>query len=80
MHAKMANHARQNFQWLDLLNWKTLSAEVGMIKPQRAIYEHCLRGLGVAAQETCSSMIAKSTFLPRNSWEFMQFSSYRWPS
>ena len=52
MHAKMANHARQNFQWLDLLNWKTLSAEVGMIKPQRAIYEHCLRGLGVAGQES----------------------------
>jgi FMN phosphatase YigB (HAD superfamily) len=29
-----------------------LSAEVRSIKPEPAIYEHCLRGLGVAATES----------------------------
>ena len=49
MHASMAQHARQNFPWLDLVTCTTLSAEVRLIKPDPAIYEHCLRGLEVAA-------------------------------
>lgn len=52
MHANMAKHARQNFRWLEWLTWKSLSAEVRSIKPEPAIYEHCLRGLGVAASES----------------------------
>ena len=52
MHAGMIQHARQNFRWLDWLNWQTLSAEVRSIKPEPAIYEHCLRGLSVAATES----------------------------
>jgi putative hydrolase of the HAD superfamily len=52
MHAGMIQHARQNFRWLDWLNWKTFSAEVGSIKPEPAIYEHCRRGLGVAATDS----------------------------
>ena len=52
MHAAMIAHARQNFRWLDRLNWVTLSAEVRSIKPEPAIYEHCLRGLGVSAGQS----------------------------
>lgn len=52
MHATMIKHARQNFRWLGWLDWQTLSAEVRSIKPEPAIYEHCLRGLGVAATES----------------------------
>jgi len=52
MHAGMIKHARQHFKWLDWLNWQTLSAEVRSIKPEPAIYEHCLRGLGVAPMES----------------------------
>jgi putative hydrolase of the HAD superfamily len=52
MHATMIKHARQNFRWLDWLDWQTLSAEVRSIKPEPAIYEHCLQGLGVAATES----------------------------
>jgi putative hydrolase of the HAD superfamily len=52
MHADMIRHARQNFAWLDCLTWQTLSAEVRSIKPDHAIYQHCLRGLGVASAES----------------------------
>ena len=52
MHANMIRHARENFSWLECVNWTTLSAEVRTIKPEPAIYEHCLRGLGVAAAES----------------------------
>ena len=52
MQANMIQHARKNFRWLDWLNWQTLSAEVRSIKPEPAIYEHCLRGLGVAPTES----------------------------
>jgi len=52
MHSDMVQYARRNFRWLDRLSWTTLSAEVRSIKPERAIYEHCLRGLGVAPPES----------------------------
>ena len=52
MQAGMIRHARENFPWLGWLTWQTLSAEVRSIKPEPAIYEHCLRGLGVAAAES----------------------------
>ena len=48
----LANYVRANFQWLEKFSFVTLSAEVGMIKPDAAIYEHTLRGLGVSAAET----------------------------
>jgi len=51
MHIDMVQHARQNFKWLGLFNWKTFSAEVRLIKPDPAIYEHCLRGLKVAPSD-----------------------------
>lgn len=52
MHADMVHYARQNFPWVKQLNWATFSAEVRSIKPEPAIYEHCLRGLGLAPAET----------------------------
>jgi FMN phosphatase YigB (HAD superfamily) len=36
---------------MDNFTFKTLSAEVKLIKPDAAIYEHTLRGLGVSAEE-----------------------------
>jgi putative hydrolase of the HAD superfamily len=52
MHADMVQHARRSFPWVGQLNWATFSAEVRLIKPEPAIYEHCLRGLGVAPSES----------------------------
>jgi putative hydrolase of the HAD superfamily len=52
MHSAMITHLRENFDWLDLFDFKTFSAEVRLIKPDAAIYEHTLRGLGVSAAET----------------------------
>lgn len=40
-----------NFQWMEHFAFKTFSAEVRLLKPDPAIYEHTLRGLGVAAAE-----------------------------
>ena len=51
MHIGMVQHARRAFRWLDRVNCTTLSAEVRLIKPDPAIYKHCLRGLGVAPSD-----------------------------
>jgi FMN phosphatase YigB (HAD superfamily) len=48
----MVQHARHAFQWLDGVTFTTFSAEVRLIKPDAAIYEHCLRGLDVAPSDT----------------------------
>lgn len=48
MHIGMVQHVRRSFRWLDLFHCTTLSAEVRLIKPDPAIYELCLRGLGVS--------------------------------
>jgi putative hydrolase of the HAD superfamily len=37
--------------FLDPFDHVTFSCELGVIKPEREIYEHALRGLGVAAAE-----------------------------
>lgn len=52
MNVEMVQHARRNFPWLERLNWATFSAEVRLIKPEPAIYEHCLQGLGVVPSES----------------------------
>jgi putative hydrolase of the HAD superfamily len=52
IHPAMISYLRENFDWLDQFDFKTFSAEVRLIKPDPAIYEHTLRGLGVAAEET----------------------------
>jgi putative hydrolase of the HAD superfamily len=51
MPLDLADYVRKNFRWLDHFAFKTLSAEVRSIKPEPAIYEHTLRGLGVAADQ-----------------------------
>ncbi|HXM63131.1 MAG TPA: HAD family phosphatase [Terriglobales bacterium] len=48
----LVNHVRTNCNWMENFTFKTLSAEVRLIKPDPAIYEHTLRGLGVSAAET----------------------------
>jgi putative hydrolase of the HAD superfamily len=52
MHPAMISHMRDNFDWLDLFDFMTFSAEVRLIKPDAAIYQHTLRGLGAKAEET----------------------------
>jgi putative hydrolase of the HAD superfamily len=52
MPLDLAAHVRTNGHWTEAFDFKTLSAEVRMIKPDPAIYEHTVRGLGVSASET----------------------------
>jgi putative hydrolase of the HAD superfamily len=51
MPQDMIQHVRQKFAWLKGFDHQTFSAEVSLIKPDAAIYEHSLRGVGVAASE-----------------------------
>jgi len=48
----LVTHVRKNCSWMDNFTFTTLSAEVRLIKPDPAIYEHTLHGLGVSAGET----------------------------
>ena len=47
----LVKHVRANSPWMDNFTFKTLSAEVKLIKPDAAIYERSLHGLGVSAEE-----------------------------
>lgn len=47
----LVNHVRTNFEWMENFAFKTFSAEVRLVKPDAAIYEHTLQGLGVAAPD-----------------------------
>ena len=47
----LVTHVRTNCQWMEDFAFKTLSAEMRLIKPDPAIYEHTLHGLGVSAAE-----------------------------
>lgn len=51
MHPEMVTYCRQHFSWLNEFDFVTFSGEVRLIKPDPAIYEHTLRGLGVTASE-----------------------------
>jgi putative hydrolase of the HAD superfamily len=51
MPHEMVRYVRQKLAWLDHFDHLTFSAEVSLIKPDAAIYEHSLRGVGVAASE-----------------------------
>jgi len=52
MMSDMAVHARQEFSWLNGLTCQVLSCEVRLVKPDRAIYRHCLNSLNVRPSET----------------------------
>jgi HAD superfamily hydrolase (TIGR01509 family) len=47
----MVEYCRSNFSWLDNFHFQTFSADVRMVKPDPAIYQHTLDGLGVSAAE-----------------------------
>jgi putative hydrolase of the HAD superfamily len=49
MHRDMIEHCRSNFSWLNDFHFRTFSADVRMVKPDPAIYQHTLQGLGVSA-------------------------------
>ena len=51
MPLDLMTYVQENFQWMENFTFKTFSAEVRLIKPDPAIYEHTLRGLGVSAGE-----------------------------
>jgi putative hydrolase of the HAD superfamily len=48
----LVNHVRTNCRWMENFTFETLSAEVRLIKPDPAIYEHTLHGLDASAAET----------------------------
>jgi putative hydrolase of the HAD superfamily len=51
MHADLVEHVR-TFEWVQRFTVKTFSAEIGLVKPDAAIYEHTLRELGTAPERT----------------------------
>ncbi|HXZ31590.1 MAG TPA: HAD family phosphatase [Terriglobales bacterium] len=51
MHPDLVKHVR-TFQWLQRFTVTTFSAEVKLVKPQAAIYEHTLRALDAVATKT----------------------------
>lgn len=51
MPVDLMTYVLANFQWMENFVFKTFSCEVRLLKPDPAIYEHTLRGLGVAAAE-----------------------------
>ena len=48
----LVNHVRTKFKWMENFAFKTFSAEVKLVKPHPAIYQHTLQGLGVSAAES----------------------------
>jgi putative hydrolase of the HAD superfamily len=51
MPVDLMTYVLANFEWMENFDFKTFSCEVRLLKPDPAIYEHSLRGLGVAAAE-----------------------------
>lgn len=51
MHPDMVAHCRREFPWIEDFDFATFSGDVRLIKPDPAIYQHTLHGLGVSAEE-----------------------------
>lgn len=51
MPTDMVSHVRRNFAWIDHFDHQIFSAEVRSIKPEPAIYQHCIEALGVEPSE-----------------------------
>ncbi|MGH9545825.1 MAG: HAD family hydrolase [Terriglobales bacterium] len=51
MPIEMIGYSRRNFAWLKDFDHTTFSADVRLVKPEPAIYEHSLQGVGVEATE-----------------------------
>ena len=52
MPGDLVTYLRANCEWMENFVFKTFSSEVRMIKPDPAIYEHTLHGLGIPASES----------------------------
>src|SRR5882762_3377890 len=52
MPRDLVTYLRANCEWMEDFVFKTFSSEVRLIKPDPAIYEHTLYGLGVSASES----------------------------
>lgn len=52
MPCDLVTYLRANCEWIENFVFKTFSSEVRLIKPDPAIYEHTLHGLGVSASES----------------------------
>jgi len=52
MPCDLVTYLRANCEWMENFVFKTFSSEVRLIKPDPAIYEHTLHGLGVSASES----------------------------
>ena len=52
MPADLAAHVQKNYKWMGAFSFKTFSPHVRLVKPDPAIYEHTLQGLGVKPSET----------------------------
>jgi len=51
MPLDLRKYVLENFEWMKNFDFRTFSAEVRLIKPDPAIFEQTLHGLGVAATE-----------------------------
>jgi putative hydrolase of the HAD superfamily len=51
MHDDMVQHVRKNGEWTRRFDCLTLSSALHMAKPEREIFEHCLKSLNVEAGE-----------------------------
>jgi putative hydrolase of the HAD superfamily len=51
MPRDLVTYLRANCAWIESFAFTTFSSEVGLIKPDPAIYEHTLHGLAVSASE-----------------------------
>jgi len=51
MPADLAAHLQQKFGWMSKFDFKTFSSHIKLLKPDPAIYEYTVRGLGVHAAE-----------------------------
>jgi putative hydrolase of the HAD superfamily len=51
MPADMATHMRKNCAWLSHFDHHIFSGEVRSVKPEPAIYQHCINALGVPPTE-----------------------------
>jgi putative hydrolase of the HAD superfamily len=52
MPRDLVTYLRANCKWMENFLFKTFSSDVRLIKPDPAIYEHTLHGLGVSASES----------------------------
>ena len=51
MHSDMVDHLRVNGEWTKRFDFLTLSSSLGTAKPDPEIFQYCLKGLGVPAEE-----------------------------